>query len=180
MVRKITILFMGILLFFSCGTFNSQQTVYKREKQDTLFVTTESTDSFCVSYLALRQGNIKKPLIKVYCMDGSSIDFIGNFKVGDRQERIGIYAIYNAAVDGNKFLFFDYLNLKAYITYAYFSDCRPEYTSLDLENRYVVLRNIDSSLSESKDTLDIGKKQEYVICGRKCQFVKAKMENIKY
>ena len=42
-------------------------------------------------------------------MDGSSIDFLGNFKGGDRRERIGIYAIYNAAVDGEKFLFFDYL-----------------------------------------------------------------------
>ena len=113
-------------------------------------------------------------------MDGSSIDFLGNFKGGDRRERIGIYAIYNAAVDGEKFLFFDYLNRKAYITYACFSDCRPEYTSLDFKHGYVVLRNIDSSLSRSKDTLDIGKKQEYVICGRKYLFIKAEIENIKY
>lgn len=113
-------------------------------------------------------------------MDGSSIDFLGNFKGGDRRERIGIYAIYNAAVDGEKFLFFDYLTRKAYITYACFSDCRLEYTSLDFEHRYVVLRNIDGSLSGSKDTLDIGKKQEYVICGRKHLFIKAEIENIKF
>ena len=80
-------------------------------------------------------------------MDGSSIDFLGNFKGGDRRERIGIYAIYNAAVDGEKFLFFDYLNRKAYITYACFSDCRPEYTSLDFKHGYmpvfqIVVQNI--------------------------------------
>lgn len=38
-------------------------------------------------------------------MDGSSIDFLGNIKGGDRRERIGIYAIYNAAVDGKSSCF---------------------------------------------------------------------------
>lgn len=180
MVRTITIFFIGNLLSLSCGISNSQQIALKSKNQDTLFVTTQSNDSFCISYLALRQGGAKKTLTKVYCMDGSSIDFLGNFKGEDRQERIGIYAIYNAAVDGSKFLFFDYLDRKAYITYAYFSDCRPDYTSLDFEHRCVVLRSIDSFPSESKDTLDIGKKQEYVICGKKYQFVKAGIKSIIY
>ena len=118
MVRTITIFFIGILLSLSCGISNSQQIALKSKNQDTLFVTTQSNDSFCISYLALRQGGAKKTLTKVYCMDGSSIDFLGNFKGEDRQERIGIYAIYNAAVDWSKYLFFDYLDRKAYITYA--------------------------------------------------------------
>ena len=167
MVRTITIFFIGILLSLSCGISNSQQIALKSKNQDTLFVTTQSNDSFCIKLFGIKtRGGKRKTLTKVYCMDGSSIDFLGNFKGEDRQERIGIYAIYNAAVDWSKYLFFDYLDRKAYITYAYFSDCRPEYTSLDFEHGCVVLRSIDSFPSESKDTLDIGKKQEYVICGK--------------
>ena len=180
MVRKATIFFIVSLLVFSCATSNSQQTMSNKRNQDALFVTTESNDSLCISYLALRQGKLKRPLIQVYCMDGSSIDFLGNFEREGSQDKIGMYAIYNAAVDGSNFLFFDYLNRKAYITYAFFSGCHPEYASLDFERRYVLLRSIDTSLPESKDTLDIGKKREYVICGKKNLYIKAGIEDIIY
>lgn len=60
MVRTITIFFIGILLSLSCGISNSQQIALKSRNQDTLFVTTQSNDSFCISYLALRQGGQRK------------------------------------------------------------------------------------------------------------------------
>ena len=112
-------------------------------------------------------------LLELYCEDGSSIDFVKNIKGKKQKEKIGVYAIYNAAADGNSFLFFDYLTRRAYITPACFSDCLPEYTSLDFKKRSLILRNTNSFIGSLNDTLNIGDRPEYVVCGKRFHFVKA-------
>ncbi|WP_278572011.1 hypothetical protein [Prevotella melaninogenica] len=116
------------------------------------------------------QSNV---LLELHCEDGSSIDFVKNIKGKKRKEKIGVYAIYNAAADGNSFLFFDYLTRRAYITPTCFSDCLPEYTSLDFKKRSLILRNTNSFIGSLNDTLNIGDRPEYVVCGKRFHFVKA-------
>jgi len=143
--------------------------------QDTLFIFTEENDTSCVSHLMFLHGCFEEELIKVYCLDGSSIDFLTNLTGQDGRGNIGVYAVYNAATDESKFLFFDYLAKQAYITPAYFSESLPVYTSLNLKRGYVILRTISPPSNRCQGAL-MEETQAHTTNGKNYLYVKAKLE----
>ena len=147
-------------------------------QQDSLIITEVENDTCCMNRLVLSHDSHSDVLLEIHCEDGSSIDFMKNIKGKKRKEKIGVYAVYNASADGNSFLFFDYLTRRAYITPACFSDCLPEYTSLNFKKRSIILRNTNRFIGGTNDTLELGDKPEYVVCGKKFHFVKATLNRI--
>lgn len=171
-MKKIFLFFASYILL-SCSQSHYSGTFKNNIQQDSLIITEIENDTCCMSRLILSYNGQSNVLLELHCEDGSSIDFVKNVNGKKQQEKIGVYAIYNAAADGNSFLFFDYLTRRAYITPACFSDCLPEYTSLDLKKRSIILRNTNSFIGSLNDTLNIGDKPEYVVCGKRFHFVKA-------
>lgn len=165
-------------VLLSCGQFYHSNIVNDSSLKDSLIVTEVENDTCCISKLILLYDGHRDLLLKIHCEDGSSIDFVENIKGKNKQEKIGVYAIYNAAADGSRYLFFNYLTRRAYITPACFSDCRPEYGSLDFEKKNIMLRNVNRFSGTLKDTLNIGEGQEYIVCGKRYLFVKAKLSII--
>ncbi len=176
-MKNILFVFISYILL-SCGQFYHSSIIKGSSPQDSLIVTEVENDTCCINRLVLLHGDHSEVLLEIHCEDGSSIDFMENINGKNKQEKIGVYAIYNAAADGNNFFFFNYLTRRAYITPACFSDCRPEYASIDFERKNIILRNINSSFGSLKDTLNIGERQEYIVCGKKFLFVKAKLNII--
>lgn len=175
---KKMLLFFASYILLSCSQSYYSDTFKNNIRQDSLIITEMENDTCCMNRLILSHNGQNNVLLELHCEYGSSIDFVKNIRGKKRQEKIGVYAIYNAAADGNSFLFFNYLTQRAYITPACFSDCVPEYTSLDFKKRNIILRNTNSFTGSLNDTLKIGEKPEYVVCGKKFQFVKAIMKII--
>lgn len=152
-MKKESIIFIiSILLCISCGLSDAQQTASSSNDQDSVFVSIQENDSLCISRLVLKKKDDETVLVKMYCTDGSSIDFVRDIHQGGRKERIAVYEIYNAATDSVRFLFFDYETKMAYITPDSFSDYSPVYDSLNLEKRYVMLERGRSSTIRKTDT----------------------------
>ena len=166
-------LFFASYILLSCSQSYYSSTSKNNIWKDSLIITEVENDTCCMNRLILSHNCQNNVLLELHCEDGSSIDFVKNIKGKKRKEKIGVYAIYNAAADGNSFLFFDYLTRRAYITPACFSDCLPEYTSLDFKKRSLILRNTNSFIGSLNDTLNIGDRPEYVVCGKRFHFVKA-------
>ncbi|MFC2514913.1 MAG: hypothetical protein ACFNVZ_09330 [Prevotella melaninogenica] len=171
-MKKIFLFFASYILL-SCSQVYYSGTSKNNIRKDSLIITEMENDTCCMNRLILSHNGHSDILFKIHCEDGSSIDFVKNIKGKKCKEKIGVYAIYNAAADGNSFLFFDYLTRRAYITPACFSDCLPEYTSLDFKKRSLILRNTNSFIGSLNDTLNIGDRPEYVVCGKRFHFVKA-------
>ena len=171
-------LFFASYILLSCSQSYYSGTSKNNIRQDSLIITEIENDTCCMNRLILSYNGQSNVLLELHCEDGSSIDFVKNIKGKKRNEKIGVYAIYNAAADGNSFLFFDYLTRRAYITPACFSDCFPEYTSLNFKKRSIILRNTNRFIGETNDTLELGDKPEYVVCGKKFHFVKATLNII--
>lgn len=166
-------LFFASYILLSCSQSYYSGTSKNNIRKDSLIITEIENDTCCMNRLILSYNGQSNVLLELHCEDGSSIDFVKNIKGKKRKEKIGVYAIYNAAADGNSFLFFDYLTRRAYITPTCFSDCFPEYTSLDFKKRSLILRNTNSFIGSLNDTLNIGDRPEYVVCGKRFHFVKA-------
>ena len=175
-MNKTMIFITCVLFYLFCGRSNAHSMDSVQQCQDSLFILTEENDTSCVSLLMFRHGCFEEELIKVYCLDGSSIDFLTNLTGQDGRGKIGVYAVYNAATDESNFLFSDYLAKQAYITPAYFSESFPVYTSLNLKSGYVILRTISPPSNKRQDTLTEEETQAHTTNGKNYLYVKAKLE----
>ena len=172
-MKKAIIILVHILLFCLCGESKAKSIECNNQQmKDSLLIITENNETYCISKLILMQGTKKTVLFKIYCEDGSSIDFRENYYTNDHR-KIGIYYVYNAAADGNQFLFFDYSTLGTYITFACFSNCFPEKTSLNFKKKELLLQKNNATSATPKKVLYIGSKKGYIICGKKYSSVKA-------
>ena len=166
-------LFFASYILLSCSQSYYSGTSKNNIRKDSLIITEIENDTCCMNRLILSYNGQSNVLLELHCEDGSSIDFVKNIKGKKRKEKIGVYAIYNAAADGNSFLFSHFLTRRAYISLTCFSHCFPEYTSLDFKKRSLILRNTNSFIGSLNDTLNIGDRPEYVVCGKRFHFVKA-------
>ena len=175
---KIVLLIFTFYILTSCSQSCYSGPYKNNSQQDSLIITEVENDTCCMNRLVLSHDGHSDVLLEIHCEDGSSIDFMKNIKGKKRKEKIGVFAVYNAAADGNSFLFFNYVTRRAYITPACFSDCLPEYTSLNFKKRSIILRNTNRFIDGTNDTLELGDKPEYVVCGKKFHFVKATLNII--
>ena len=118
-------LFFASYILLSCSQSYYSGTSKNNIRKDSLIITEVENDTCCMNRLVLSHGGHSDVLLEIHCEDGSSIDFMKNIKGKKRKEKIGVYAIYNAAADGNSFLFFNYVTRRAYITPAYETICIP-------------------------------------------------------
>ena len=109
-------------------------------EQDTLYLETEKTEFEILD---------------------SSIDFMQSYTINGVR-KFDCYAVYDGVADGNRFLFFDYGSLMAYITPACFSGFYPICSSVDFSKTEVLLRNEHSCPEQPSDTLCIDSKVSYV------------------
>ena len=93
--------------------------------KDTIVVVTNNSEDSCISHLVLNKGGVRDTLISIYCADGSDIEPLESMESTDKQTQIEAFAIYNAAADGSKYVFYNHQTHKAYITFAIFADINP-------------------------------------------------------
>ena len=159
-MKKAIIILVHILLFCLCGESKAKSIECNNQQmKDSLLIITENNETYCISKLILMQGTKETVLFKIYCEDGSSIDFRENYYTNDHR-KIGIYYVYSAAADGNQFLFFDYSTLGTYITFACFSNCFPEKTSLNFKKKELLLQKNNTTSETPKKVLYIGSKKD--------------------
>ena len=175
-MNKTMIFITCVLFYLFCGRSNAHSMDSIQHFLHSLFILQEENYPTCVTLLMFRHGCFEEELIKVYCLDGSSIDFLTNLTGQDGRGKIGVYAVYNAATDESNFLFFDYLAKQAYITPAYFSESFPVYTSLNLKRGNVILRTISPPLNRRQDTLAEEETHAHTTNGKSYLYVKVKLK----
>ena len=144
--------------------------------KDTIVVVTNNSDDSCMSHLVLNKGGVRDTLISIYCADGSDIEPLEST---DKQTQIEAFAIYNAAADGSKYVFYNHQTHKAYITFAIFADIKPTVVNLNEAQQYVLLSNKNSTTTPTKKTLNTGNKEEYIANASKFRLIKAMLKPIK-
>ena len=144
--------------------------------KDTIVVVTNNSDDSCMSHLVLNKGGVRDTLISIYCADGSDIEPLESM---EKQTQIEAFAIYNAAADGSKYVFYNHQTHKAYITFAIFADIKPTVVNLNEAQQYVLLSNKNSTTTPTKKTLNTGNKEEYIANASKFRLIKAMLKPIK-
>ena len=107
----------------------------------------------CISHLVLNKGGVRDTLISIYCADGSDIEPLESMESTDKQTQIEAFAIYNAAADGSKYVFYNHQTHKAYITFAIFADIKPTVVNLNEAQQYVLLSNKKQYNNTNKEDL---------------------------
>ena len=161
--------------------FVANTCVYARQNigtKDTIVIVTNNNDS-CMSHLVINKGGVRDTLISIYCADGSDIEPLKNVRSKDKQTQIEVFAIYNAAADGSKYVFYNHQTHKAYITFAIFADIKPTVVNLNEAQQYVLLSNKNSTTTPTKKTLNTGNKEEYIANASEYKLIKAGLKSIK-
>ena len=161
--------------------FVANTCVYARQNigtKDTIVIVTNNNDS-CMSHLVINKGSVRDTLISIYCADGSDIEPLKNVRSKDKQTQIEVFAIYNAAADGSKYVFYNHQTHKAYITFAIFADIKPTVVNLNEAQQYVLLSNKNSTTTPTKKTLNTGNKEEYIANASEYKLIKAGLKSIK-
>ena len=130
-------------------------------EQDTLYLETEKTEFEILYRLCFNRQGEKHVVFELKTVDDSSIDFMQSYTINGVR-KFDCYAVYDGVADGNRFLFFDYGSLMAYITPACFSGFYPICSSVDFSKTEVLLRNEHSCPEQPSDTLCIDSKVSYV------------------
>ncbi|MBF1512270.1 MAG: hypothetical protein HXN90_00170 [Prevotella pallens] len=147
--------------------------------EDTIVIVTNNNDDSCMSHLVINKGGIRDTLISIYCADGSDIEPLKNVRSKDKQTQIEVFAIYNAAADGNQYVCYNHKNHRAYITFAIFADLNPTVVDLNEAQQYVLLSNKNSTKTPTKNTLNTGNKEEYIANASEYKLIKAGLKSIK-
>lgn len=147
--------------------------------KDTIVVVTNNSEDSCISHLVLNKGGVRDTLISIYCADGSDIEPLESMESTDKQTQIEAFAIYNAAADGSKYVFYNHQTHKAYITFAIFADIKPTVVNLNEAQQYVLLSNKNSTTTPTKKTLNTGNKEEYIANASEFRLIKAMLKPIK-
>ena len=147
--------------------------------KDTIVVVTNNSDDSCMSHLVLTKEGVRDTLISIYCADGSDIEPLESMESTDKQTQIEVFAIYNAAADGSKYVFYNHQTHKAYITFAIFADIKPTVVDLNEAQQYVLLSNKNSTTTPAKKTLNTGNKEEYIANASEYKLIKAGLKSIK-
>ena len=147
--------------------------------KDTIVIVTNNNDDSCMSHLVINKGSVRDTLISIYCADGSDIEPLKSVRSMDKQTQIEVFAIYNAAADGSKYVFYNHQTHKAYITFAIFADINPTVVDLNEAQQYVLLSNKNSTTTPIKKTLNTGNKEEYIANASEYKLIKAGLKSIK-
>ena len=100
---KNVLMILAFYILTSCSQSCYSGPYKNNSQQDSLIITVVENDTCCMNRLVLSHDGHSDVLLEIHCEDGSSIDFMKNIKGKKRKEKIGVYAIYNAAADGNSF-----------------------------------------------------------------------------
>jgi hypothetical protein len=113
--------------------------------------------------LYFKTGSVKHLVYKLITQSDSSIDYLDTH-IKDGKRIFGVYAVYDNVVDGNRFLFFDYVSKKAFITNTCFAGFIPINSSVDFAKAVLLLRNAHHKADNLKavDTLFVDKQSRYI------------------
>ena len=80
-------------------------------EQDTLYIETEKTEFETLYRLCFNQHDEKKVIFELKAVDDSNIDFVQSYTINGVR-KFDCFAVYDNVADGNRFLFFDYPQIR--------------------------------------------------------------------
>ena len=144
----------------------------RTEEKDILRLEIAETATEARYEVVLKRGTTEYTLYRMTTENEDDVIHLGTY------ERNGVkifdaFSIYNNVADAERFLFYDYVDRKAYISPAIYSYWRPIFESVDFQQREFLLQNCYSEKIMT-DTLDT-RRSKYVPDSEKYGTVRGKL-----
>lgn len=160
MNNPVTYLLLLTLLFCNACSTQLNKPLRLDSTRDTLFVKSTQYPAIETDELILQNNGKSAAIYTMETSDGSSLNFL--FSHGSPMHSYDCFAAYNAAADGDSFLFFNQANKRLYITYGIYAQFTPIPESIDFSKCSILLKKRNNTEHTPTDTLNVGRRAGYI------------------